>query len=276
MSQHTGKVAVVTGAASGIGAALGRAFASEGMSVMLADVQLGQLEVLAEELRRNGATVVTDQVDVTNASAVKDLAQRTLTELGRVDFVCNNAGVLVRGAVAETPDEDWRWALDVHFWGILHGIRAFLPILQEQNSGHIINTCSMSAVISSPFSAPYVASKAAALALTESLFLELKATQSKIAVSIVLPETVATNLAQAELSRPKQYGQPRPNEGEIQATHDVFQQTGTLPSEVAARVLEALQSKRFWILPPTEDPMMQFALERQRRFALREDPRSIL
>jgi short-subunit dehydrogenase len=275
MSQHAGKVAVVTGAASGIGEALGRAFVGEGMNVMLADVRLEQLDAVADELRHTGATVATSQVDVTDADAVQHLAQRTVADLGRVDVVCNNAGVLVRGAVADTPDEDWRWALDVHFWGILHGIRAFLPILQKQDSGHIINTSSMSALISSPFSAPYIASKAAGLALTESLFLELKSAQSNVAISIVLPETVATNLAQAELNRPSHYGQSHPNEEMIQATHDMFQQTGTPPGDVAARVIEALQTKRFWILPPTEDSMMQFALERQHRLELREDPRSI-
>ena len=273
MSQRTGQVAVVTGAASGIGEALGRAFAGQGMSVMLADIHLEQLDAVAEEMRRGGGAVATSRVDVANASAVEGLAQRTLADFGRVDVVCNNAGVLVRGAVADTPDEDWRWAFDVHFWGMLYGVRAFLPILQEQGSGHIFNTCSMSALISSPFSAPYVASKAAAMALTESLFLELKT--SNVAVSLLLPETVATNLAQAELSRPERYGRSHADDGMIQATHRAFQESGTAPDDVAARVLEALESKRFWILPPTEDPMMQFALERQHRLELREDPRSI-
>ena len=174
MKELRGKVAVVTGAASGIGRALAGRFAAEGMKVVLADVEGPALAKAESELRAGGATVLAVAADVARAEAVDALAARTLEAFGGVHVLCNNAGVYASGLSWERPLADWEWVLGVNLWGVIHGVRAFVPIMLRQGSeAHIVNTASVAGLISGPFSAPYNVSKYGVVALSESLHYEL-------------------------------------------------------------------------------------------------------
>ena len=171
MKDLSKRVAVVTGAASGIGYALAERFADEGMRVVLADVEEKALAMASEKLAARGAAALAVRTDVANPADVQALAEATLARFGAVHVLCNNAGV--GGDVApvwELPLESWRWVLDVNFWGVVHGVRTFVPImLRQDGEGHIVNTASMAGHLSLPLLGPYHATKFAVVSLTESL-----------------------------------------------------------------------------------------------------------
>lgn len=170
-----GKVAVVTGGASGIGLALGTACAVEGMRVVLADIEAGALEQAAASLPA-GAEVEAVVCDVSDAAQVDALRDRALERFGAVHLVANNAGVSAGGPTWEHTLEDWEWVLGVNLWGVIHGVRTFTPLLIEQGEGHIVNTASMAGLISAPYMAAYTVSKHAVVALSETLFSDLHLT----------------------------------------------------------------------------------------------------
>jgi NAD(P)-dependent dehydrogenase (short-subunit alcohol dehydrogenase family) len=176
-----GRVAVVTGAASGIGRALARAFAEREMRVVLADLQADALDPVAAELRDAGAEVVAVATDVAVADQVSALAEQAQEAFGRVHVVCHNAGVFAGGLSWEAPLADYAWVFDVNVWGVIHGVRAFTPLqLAHGEPGHVVITASMAALTSAPFCAPYYMSKHAVLALAESLHLELAAKRAAV------------------------------------------------------------------------------------------------
>jgi NAD(P)-dependent dehydrogenase (short-subunit alcohol dehydrogenase family) len=174
MERLDGKVAVVTGAASGIGCALARRFVEEDMRVVLADVEQAALEHAAAELTNVGASVLAVPTDVSDADAVDHLAARVVEHFGAVHVVCNNAGVGGEHYPTwEAPLAYWEWLFGVNLWGVIHGLRSFLPLLLAQAEGHVVNTSSIAGLVGIPYIAPYVATKHAILGMSEALFHEL-------------------------------------------------------------------------------------------------------
>jgi len=247
------RVAVVTGAASGIGRALAEKFGSLGMKVVLADVERAALEETAAALAADGITVLAVPTDVTRAEEVQALAERALDAYGAVHVVCNNAGVFAGGTSWETPLEDYEWVLSVNLWGVIHGVRTFVPILLAQGGeGHVVNTASMAGTISMPYSAAYNISKHGVLTLSETLHHELALQGAKVGVSALCPELVATHIDAAERNRPRGL---EPAQREPSAAREMTQKAieegmrlGTPPVVIADRVLDAVRENRFYVL----------------------------
>ncbi len=260
MEKLSGKVAVVTGAASGIGLALAKRLGAEGMKLVLADVEPAALAGAQQALAGAGIECIAVPTDVSRADAVAALAERTLDAFGAVHVVCNNAGVFAGGLSWEAPLSDYEWVLGVNTWGVIHGIRSFVPILLRQGEpGHVVNTASMAAVTSGPLSAAYFMSKHAVLALSESLYLELRLRNAKVGVSVVCPELIATRIGDADRNRPphlKRGDAPASPErdlieGAIRATTE---SQGIAPDVIAERTLAAIRTGRFYVLAPEGNP----------------------
>jgi NAD(P)-dependent dehydrogenase (short-subunit alcohol dehydrogenase family) len=206
MNELTDKVAVVTGAGSGIGRALAGRFAAEGMRVAVADVDAAGLDATAEALvdATPGLELVAVPTDVRDAEQVGALADRAFDAFGQVDLLCNNAGVFVGGLMWERPPEDFAYCLDVNLWGILHGIRAFVPRMIDQGTeGYVVNTVSVAGLFGSPYAGPYGISKFAALAATEALAGDLAAVGSRIRASALCPGIISTGIVEnSDRNRP--------------------------------------------------------------------------
>ena len=250
MQEFRGRVAVITGAASGIGFALAERAAQEGMTVVMADVDTRALESAATALRERGATVVPHRVDVSNEADVEGLAARVFEEQGAVHLLCNNAGVISRQRPAwEYSLSDWQWVLGVNLWGVVHGIRSFVPrMLAGGEEGHIVNTASMAGLITGGLgTAVYDASKHAVLSLSESLYRDLVVRQTKVSASVLCPGAVRTNIYAAERNRPAAFG---PVEGPPRAGDPTtaFPNDAILPEEIASQVFDAVRANRFYVL----------------------------
>jgi NAD(P)-dependent dehydrogenase (short-subunit alcohol dehydrogenase family) len=235
-----GKVAVVTGAASGIGRALADRWAREGMKVVLADVEQGPLDVARDELGSGGADVLAVRTDVSDAAQVDALAAATLDHFGAVHLVCNNAGVGGGGVLWETERTDWEWVLGVNLWGVIHGIKAFVPHLVAQDEGHVVNTASIAGFAYAPMMGPYNASKAAVVAISETLTSELAMHGSKVGVSVLCPGWVNTRIMDSDRNRP---GGPVRNEL-VDAGRAAMKEVlagGKQPDEVANLVAAAVR-----------------------------------
>jgi NAD(P)-dependent dehydrogenase (short-subunit alcohol dehydrogenase family) len=258
MRKFAGRVAVVTGSASGIGRALARAFVNESMRVVLADVQRPALEAVAEELRAAGGDVLSVATDVSVADDVSALAERAQEEFGAIHVVCHNAGVFAAGLSWEAPLSDYAWVFDVNVWGVIHGVRAFTPLqLAHGDAGHIVITASMAAVTAMPFCAPYAMSKHAVLALAETLHLELAAKGAAVGVSVLCPEVVNTRIGDSDRNRPTHRKRGGPSHDERELAEGALRQStsaGLDPDAIAARTLAAIRAGRFYVLAPEGDP----------------------
>ena len=249
-----GHVAVVTGAGSGIGAALAAAFGAEGGRVVLADVEAGSLERVDASLRAKGIETLVLPTDVSDADAVARLARATLDRFGRVDVVCNNAGVSTFNLLADQTLDDWRWVIGVNLWGVVHGIQSVLPILRAQGTpAHIVNTASVAGLWSGiPFIGPYAVSKVGVVSVSETLRDELKMEGSAIGVSVLCPGSVSTNVTESERNRPAAMGSELRTTAAEQMRkliRDGFTGSdGKQPAEIAAMVVDAIRRDRFWIV----------------------------
>jgi NAD(P)-dependent dehydrogenase (short-subunit alcohol dehydrogenase family) len=268
MEELAGKVAVVTGGASGIGRAMGHRFAAEGMRVMLADVEAPALEQTVAELQAaNPAADIRGHVtDVRKYGDVEALRDATLAAYGAVHVVCNNAGI---GAGAEGPlweheRNDWQWAFDVNVWGVIHGINAFVPVMLAQGEdGHMVNTSSGNGGISALPSTPqYAVTKAAVVVLTECLYGQLEAAGAKVRASVLFPgpHMLRTGLFSSWRNRPAELAQEKPrrsphitlDEYEAMMAAAGMDVEYTPVEEVAERVVAGIRAGAFWILPPSE------------------------
>ena len=202
MEDLQGKVAVITGGASGIGRAVADRAVAEGMKIVLADIEQGPLEAAVDDLTGNGAEALGVVTDVSDAASVRALRDRALDRFGAVHLVHNNAGIGLGGPIWEVSEADWRWILGVNLWGVVHGVAAFTPLLIEQGEGHIVNTASIAGLIAAPFLGPYNATKQAVVAISETLYKDLQTVGAPVGVSVLCPGFVQTRIAESERNRP--------------------------------------------------------------------------
>jgi NAD(P)-dependent dehydrogenase (short-subunit alcohol dehydrogenase family) len=251
MRDLAGKVAVVTGAASGIGLAVARKLGADGMRVMLADVEEPALAAATDALAAEGIDVAATVTDVSDVDSVQSLADATVDHFGTVHVVCNNAGVAGGGASWQLPMSTWNWVMGVNFFGVVHGIRAFLPLLIAQGEGHVVNTASVAGLLAAPWMGPYTASKHAVVAVSESLRHELSAIGSPVGVSVLCPGFVRTRIADADRNRPARYSAVVEGQPDLQAIRDAVAAQvagGTDPAVVATEVRDAIVADKFWVL----------------------------
>jgi NAD(P)-dependent dehydrogenase (short-subunit alcohol dehydrogenase family) len=255
MDSLQGKVAVITGAGSGFGREFARLGHEYGMQLVLADVQADALAAIADELHAKGARLISVVVDVARREDVLNLAERAYTEFGRVNLVFNNAGVGSGGFVWESTERDWQWVMGVNVMGVVHGIQAFLPRMLEANRkgepGHIVNTASMAGWVNPPLMGVYNASKHAVVALTESLYHDLRLADSSIGVSLLSPAFVPTGITRSERNRPAELGNtegPTQSQNIARANIDEAVASGKVSAgDVARLTFDAVRSNRFFV-----------------------------
>jgi NAD(P)-dependent dehydrogenase (short-subunit alcohol dehydrogenase family) len=268
MEHVTGKVAVITGAGSGIGLGLAREFGAAGCLLSLADIDADDLAAAAESLRSEGIEVLTTVVDVGRIEDMEHLAARTLAEFDAAHIIVNNAGVIAWNTIEALTIGDWRWVIDVNLWGVIHGVHVFLPILARQNTeSHFVNVSSIGGVLADvPFMATYSATKAAVIGLSLTLASELRMRDRPTGVTIVCPgPTQDTHGHAAERHRPAASG-PMHREAEVQGLVDIVgDQLSTAGQPLAAltrRVLDAVRRNDLWAFPnPAGTPMVLPRLE---------------
>ena len=274
MEDLNGKVAVITGGASGIGRSLAHAFAAQGMKVVLADIDEVRMRAVEAELAEGGTEVLPVVCDTSLESSVQALAHATLERFGAAHVLCNNAGVAGKGDPWGGPISAWDWVVGINLYGVVHGIRAFLPIMQDQGEGHIVNTASMAGLLALPGAAAYNATKTAVVAISEGLFLELKGLGSPVGVSVLCPGFVKTNLLAGQQwqdrlgAEPPMTTSPIGQMIETMLTEGV--ENGVDPDLIAAQVLDAIRAGRFWIL--THPELRHLPVERMQRAAEQENP----
>jgi NAD(P)-dependent dehydrogenase (short-subunit alcohol dehydrogenase family) len=262
MQLTRGKVAVVTGAASGIGMALAERWARGGLNVVLADVDETALAAAAEKVAAHGVSVEAVRTDVSDEDSVAELAASAVERFGAVHLVCNNAGVASHADPWFGPLSGWKWLLGVNLWGVIHGVRAFLPILAAQGEGHIVNTASVAGLLPG-FSPDYDASKHAVVALTEDLYRTLKTVEVPVGVSVLCPGWVRTGILDADRNWPADLGERPPPSPAAAVTRPHVQRAvdeGMTPAAVADLVVDAVSADRFWIF--TDPQFIELAARR--------------
>jgi NAD(P)-dependent dehydrogenase (short-subunit alcohol dehydrogenase family) len=257
MKEFKGKVAVITGAASGIGRGIAERCVSEGMKLVLADIEQANLTKAETELRAAGGTVLGVRTDVSNRSDMERLARQALDAFGQVHLLFNNAGVAAGGTPWESTWNDWEWVIGVNLWGVIHGVKVFTPLMLAQNTEcHIVNTSSTAGLIVGSGSTPYSVTKHAVVALSESLYLALQQRNSLVKVSVLCPGLVRTNIAGAERNRPAELrDEPVTMTPEMQAGLAAFKAAiaeSMPPAQVADVVFDAIRKEQFYILSHPE------------------------
>jgi len=253
MKDLAGRVAVVTGAASGIGRALAGRFAAEGMKVVLADVEEAALARAAGELAAAGASVLPVVTDVARGDQVEALADRAAEAFGAVHLLCNNAGVGLGGLMWEHSVADWEWVLGVNLWGVIHGCRVFVPrMLAHGDQAHVVNTASMAGLVSTPLMSIYNVTKQGVVALSETLAHDLTLRGARVKVSVVCPGFVATRIADAERNRPGARAADDPRHAQFVTMMRAAVASGIGAEQVAGDVVDAIRAERFYVIthPP--------------------------
>jgi len=254
MKEFKNKVAVITGAASGIGRAIADRCAREGMKVVLADVEEPALISAATEMKAAGAAVLSVVTDVSKAGEVEALARKTLDEFGAVHLLCNNAGVGAGTTVWQSTLRDWEWVLGANLWGVIHGVRFFVPIMLEQDTdGHVVNTASIAGLISGSALGIYKVTKHGVVSLSETLSCELAELGAKVKVSVLCPGFVKTRIMDSARNRPAELQNPPEQEvwtPEMEARAEAMRQAvlrGIPATQVADAVFDAIREERFYI-----------------------------
>lgn len=267
----TGRVAVVTGAASGIGFALSERFAREGMRVVMADVDKPALAEAAQVLIGRGAQVLPVPTDVAISEQVDALRDCALEAFGAVHLLCSNAGVSGLGrSLWEMTSADWEWVLGVNLWGVINGIRSFVPVLRDQDAAHIVNTASVAGLVAGTLG-PYSVTKHAVVALSEALYVQLLQYGYNVGVSVLCPGWVRTQILNSERNRPADLEPPEPDPAWAAAREVVRQlvESGMEPAQVATQVVDAVREGRFYVLT---HPEMNDAIRRRTEDVLAGGP----
>jgi short-subunit dehydrogenase len=272
MKEFKDRVAVITGAASGIGYGLAERCAREGMKVVLAGINEDTLKRAEKEIKKTGVTTLVVKTDVSKADDVQVLAEKALGAFGAVHLLCNNAGVVTLDSVRESSLADWEWSLDVNLWGVIYGIHFFVPIMiAEGTECHIVNTASSVGLLTNDKTGIYGVVKHAVVALSETLYRELEIVCDNIGVSVLCPWIVKSNILESERNRPISL-KNKPGEGldmsdpKVQESIRFLKQlheNGMSSERVADVVFSAIREKKFYILPDAEifRPMIQARME---------------
>jgi NAD(P)-dependent dehydrogenase (short-subunit alcohol dehydrogenase family) len=259
MKDVKGKVAFVTGAASGMGLGMARAFADAGMKVMMADIEDAPLQREVAAIKAKGGDVAGIQLDVTKFEAVRAAAKRTVGTFGKVHVLCNNAGIGVFGKSETANIKNWQWVVDVNLWGVVYGLQAFVPlILSHGEEGHIVSTASMAGMIGLPGAGPYNATKFAVVGIMETMMAENRKTH--LGISVLCPGAVATNIASSTRNRQDEYGGAAPPSSKERIAEILAQ--GLHPDAVGRQVLEAIIDNQPYIFT---DPTMRAMIESRHR-----------
>jgi len=269
MKDFRDKVAVVTGAASGIGRGLARRCLEEGMKVVLADIEEEALARTEAEMGGPGAGLRAVVADVSEVEEVRALAERTMEAFGGVHLLFNNAGVAAGSSLWESSLNDCRWVIGVNLWGVINCLRRFVPLMLEQNTpGHIVNTSSLAGLSTYHPSALYQLTKHGILALSEQLHHDLAIRGAKVKVSVLCPGFVDTRIMDAERNRPPKYRDdpsgagPRPGPGKMEEVFRQMVKAGMPPSQVADHVFRAIVEERFFVFThPEAKPLIKNRME---------------
>ncbi len=261
--ETSGKVAVITGGASGIGRGIARACAGDGMRLVLADLDEAMLAATVDELSAGGAEVVGEICDVSQLESVEALAAAALSRFGAVHVLCNNAGIGIPTPTHNIRLEDWKWIIDVDLWGPIYGVKTFLPIMEEQGEGHINTTASVAGLISGGFMGAYNVAKHGAVALMATLERDLRGRKSPVRASVLCPGPINTDISRHSVTYRPSRVSPKANsaaEGRAGANVQAALDEGMDPDEVGRIVLDGVQTDRFWLLT---HPWMTKLLTRQ-------------
>lgn len=258
MKEFTDKVAVVTGAASGIGLALAHRFARAGMKIVLADIELAALESAARAVGAAGVETLAVRTDVAQAADVEALAQRTIDAFGAVHVLCNNAGVAVSGPTWLQTVADWEWVMGVNLWGVIHGVRVFTPLLMAHGGeGHIVNTASVAGLLCMPGMSVYSVTKFGVVAISETLHHELNLFGSAVKVSVLCPGFTNTSILDSNRNRPAALADTAPDQpgrSEMDALVRQLVAAGQTTAHVAEAVFTAVRDERFYVFPDQQWP----------------------
>lgn len=277
MAELTGKVVVVTGGASGIGRGIAEEAMALGANVVVSDVEQDALDAVARDLANGGGEVLAVRTDVTQLDQVELLRKESVERFGRVDMVFNNAGVAAPNLISDVSISDWRWVLDVNLWGVIHGVHAFLPLLIEQGSGHIINTASSAGLMPFPTMGTYVVSKYGIIGLSEVLYHEQSLQQTGVQVSVIIPGPTTSNLRFSARNRPdlsldeqEALRQKERVEGEA-GLGKTSEWQAISANDAAREVFAAVAENKFWIL--SHDEAIPGIVERSERLVSGQEPR---
>ena len=278
MHSFEGKVAVVTGGASGLGLAMATRFAEAGMNIVLGDIEAEPLAMAEAAIAAKGVKVVAARTDVAKAADVEALADRAFQAFGRVNIVCNNAGVGGSpGAMWELSEADWRWVIDVDLWSVINGVRSFVPrMIASGEEGHVVNTASVAGLISGAVGGPYTVAKFGVVALSEQLYYELGRAGHNIAVSVLCPGFVNTNIYDSGRNRQPEYGEtnitPTPEAEQRRAMLQHMRHSMMQPAEIGELVFQAVSSKSLYIIPAGSEALEDGIKARLENIVERRNP----
>ena len=251
MKDFQGKVAVITGGASGIGLGIARALASRGMKLVIADLNQQTIDAAMDEFSTSGTEAIGILCDVSKLEQVQSLADRTMETYGAVHVLCNNAGVGIPTSAREIRLEDWKWIIDVDLWGPIYGVKIFAPLIEAQGEGHISATSSMAGLISANKMGAYSVAKHGVIALMTALERELRSKKSPVTASVLCPGPINTHISQNSVKfRPLKLGASNKSSGKHGASIQSILEDGMAPDEVGELVAAAIENDKFWILTP--------------------------